>query len=222
MRIAILAPYLPNTGNTTTAERIAGHLASAGHEVFACTVNATLSIDEFLEYLSKNEIDFAIGLHGFKSGIFLKHSPIPYALIFSNTDLNVDILDPHRAEIMREAAVRARTVVTYNEEFAERIRHCWPELADVRCIHKGIHVRPDPMFSVRAMFGLSPQVSLFVLPAGLRPVKDPLYAVKAFSEWHQRVSNTALLIFGVTRHERYSNKRLSRLTLPPECITAVQ
>jgi hypothetical protein len=43
-------------------------------------------------------------------------------------------------------------------------------------------------FSLRRAFPqIQPQDAIFILPCGIRPVKDPLYLVDAISNWHESI-----------------------------------
>lgn len=215
MRIALLCPFLPMTGNTSTALRIESHLQSGGIEVHRFETGEHRSVDDFLAFVEAKRIEAAIGLHGFKSGLYLECLTKPYILLFTNTDLNVDFQNPERRSIMQRAAEGAAAVVTYNEEFQARLKELWPSCRNVRCIHKGVVVAPDPHFSIREHCGLASDSILFLLPAGLRAIKDPAFALPAFSKFHKRVRGVHLVICGVMRSEKYAQDLLSLIDTIP-------
>lgn len=53
-----------------------------------------------------------------------------------------------------------------------------------------------PSYSLHAALGLPRQARIFLLPTNLRPVKDPLFLVSAFEQWHAADNDIHLAIVG--------------------------
>lgn len=214
MRFALLSPFREYTGNNTTARRIESHLQAGGDEVVHYDPLEWPDPAAFRSLCRDLFIDAAIGVHGYKSGRVLVHSEIPYSLIFSNTDLNIDIHDSDRAFVMKQAALGAQSVVTYTEEFKARIKALWPACKSVRCIPKGVVVDPEP-FDIRAHLRLPARSEIIILPATLRPVKDPLYVIPPFIELVKEHPSLYLAVFGARRQDEYATWFQERIRSVP-------
>jgi glycosyltransferase involved in cell wall biosynthesis len=61
-------------------------------------------------------------------------------------------------------------------------------------------------FSLKKKLNLSPDDVLFLLPAGLRDIKDPLYLMDEISDWHRKDSRIFLVVIGATRDQEYADR----------------
>ena len=62
----------------------------------------------------------------------------------------------------------------------------------------------QPAVDVRRQLGIQPSELFLLLPAGLRPVKDVLYAVEAIDAWHSCDSRVVLRIVGPALDANYT------------------
>lgn len=210
MRIALLSPFREHSGNNSTARRIEAHLEAAGHKVVQYDPLENPDPTAFRSLCEDLFIQAAIGVHGHKSGKVLMHSSVPYAIVFSNSDLNIDLHDGDRACIMKQAALGARVVVTYNDDFRSRIRALWPDCPKVRCIPKGVSITPQP-FDVWSQLRIPLESQIILLPADLRPIKNPLSVIEPFLEVGRDRPEVHLVVLGARRHDEYATWFIERV-----------
>ncbi|XP_034291120.1 glycosyltransferase 1 domain-containing protein 1 isoform X2 [Pantherophis guttatus] len=184
MRLLLLAPGRAQTGNGTTARRIQDHLQAAGH---LCILKDTSDYESPLAIstlISSEKLEAALGIHLFKAGKLLQGSPIPFGIIFGGTDVNEDAKIEEKAKIMEKVLDEARFAVSFTEAMKEAAATYWPQSRNKICVQAQGIAQDDQ------------NVYLFVLICGLRRVKDPLFLLDAFSEWHREDSRVHLLIVG--------------------------
>ena len=199
MKIVFLSMFDEATGNTTTALRIQKHLEDAGHTIEQLPVDRT-PLDTALSG------DAAIGIHAYGSGKFLHKSTLPFIIIFGGTDLNVCVEDHHHMEVMTGAVHKAKALVAFNHDFLSRAEELWPECAEkLHCIPQAVQTEPS-VYSLRAKLDMKKDDVLFLLPAGLRDVKDPLFLVEEVMQWHEKDPRIHLVIVGATREAAYTEK----------------
>ncbi|KAJ7309729.1 hypothetical protein JRQ81_007792 [Phrynocephalus forsythii] len=203
MRLLLLAPLRAQTGNGTTARRIQDHLEAAGH---ACTLKDTLDCKASVtvsNLISSGNFDAALGIHLYKAGRFLQGSPVPFGIVFGGTDINEDSKCKKKAQVMGSVLDEARFAVSFSEAMKEKAATYWPHARNkIHVQPQGIVTNPSSSFNWKDWLrsaGISPDNSdlrLFLLICGLRRVKDPLYLVDTFAEWHHEEPNVHLIIIG--------------------------
>ncbi|XP_032085788.1 glycosyltransferase 1 domain-containing protein 1 isoform X2 [Thamnophis elegans] len=192
MRLLLLAPGRAQTGNGTTARRIQDHLQAAGH---LCILKDTSDYESPLaisNLISSEKLEAALGIHLFKAGRLLQGSPVPFGIIFGGTDVNEDPKSEEKFQIMEKVLDEARFAVSFTEAMKEAAATYWV----------GIVSLPNRQhnwaeFLQRAGIAQDDQsLYTFLLICGLRRVKDPLYLLDVFSEWHREDSRVHLIIVG--------------------------
>lgn len=114
----------------------------------------------------------------------------------------------------------------------------WPGLRPVQVVPQAVATMPDPQFDSEAYLatltssvvgrwhGTMPTAEqatnrvLFVLPAGLRSVKDVLYVARAVSQWHSDDPRVLLLIIGPTVDCDYAKAVASAVAQLPGTVLA--
>jgi glycosyltransferase involved in cell wall biosynthesis len=105
---------------------------------------------------------------------------LPLVVSFPGTDLNHDLDDPALGPVVRAAAARAARLLAHGPATLALARDRLPEhAAKLSLVPKGVSLPPaDPAFDLRARARLGPgDPVVFLLPAGLRPVKDNLFCL---------------------------------------------
>ncbi|TSD00657.1 MAG: glycosyl transferase/hydrolase, partial [Candidatus Peregrinibacteria bacterium Greene1014_49] len=195
----------PYTGNATTARRIAGYLQSHGHTVTLLDTRKA-SADSVRTMIEGSNIDAVLGIHALGAGRLLFDLPIPTVIIFGGTDLNEHARNPRDLQTMTEAVEHACALVAFTEDARQRAENLWPECKQkIRVIPQGVLTHPSA-FSLRKAIGLRDDDILFLLPAGLRPVKDPLMLVEEIAQWHRENPRVHLVIIGADRDPTYAQK----------------
>ncbi|XP_059719352.1 glycosyltransferase 1 domain-containing protein 1 isoform X2 [Haemorhous mexicanus] len=203
MRLLLLACLRAQTGNATTAARIRNHLHAAGHICVLKDAFMYESPAEIAHLTSSDKFDAALAIHLYKGGRLLQGSRIPFGIIFGGTDVNEDIKCKEKRQVMGAVLERARFAVAFTVEMKELAAAEWPDARKKIYVQsQGIKTTPSETFDWytflqnAAIPAGSGPVHLFLLVCGLRRVKDPLYLVEAFSEWHRKDPSVHLGIIG--------------------------
>lgn len=206
MKILFISSLTDAIGNTTTARRIAGHLEAAGHDVHFVPEEGLETPEGLRAAVAAHGAQAALGVHAYFRGSILRHSPVPYVIVFGGTDLNECVANPEQRAVIEEAVGKAAALVALNEDFALRAKNLWPKLAGrVHCIPQAVEAEPSA-YSLRAALGLSKEDILFLLPAGLREVKDPLFLAEEILAWHAEDPRVHCAIVGTERDPAYAKK----------------
>ncbi|XP_006874140.1 PREDICTED: glycosyltransferase 1 domain-containing protein 1 [Chrysochloris asiatica] len=132
--------------------------------------------------------------------------PIPFGIIFGGTDVNEDVHQQEKNDVMEKVLEEARYRCVYKvsiQEMAYSGRVQWPHAGGKIYVQsQGITTVPNTAFSWDTFLQRAdiPQgadnLHVFLLICGLRRVKDPLYLVDAFAEWHQEEPSVHMIIVG--------------------------
>ncbi|KAM5237611.1 glycosyltransferase 1 domain-containing protein 1 [Ctenodactylus gundi] len=203
MRVLFLAVLRRHTGNAITAERVRHHVEAAGH---TCILKDALDFGSPLEVahlISVEHVDAALALHLFRGGRLLQGLRVPFGVIFGGTDLNEDAKQEDKKAVMGQVLEEARFAVAFTESMKEAAQTQWPHAkGKIHVQSQGIATAPNPAFDWNNFLQQSEihqsagDLRVFLLICGLRRVKDPLFLVDAFSEWHQEEPSVYLLIVG--------------------------
>nr|XP_020041130.1 glycosyltransferase 1 domain-containing protein 1 [Castor canadensis] len=238
MRLLFLAVLRPHTGNAVTAKRVRDHLEAAGHLCILRDVFNFESPAEIADLIAAENLDAALALHLYRGGRLLQGHQIPFGVIFGGTDLNEDANQLEKSEVMGKVLEEARFAVAFTESMKEKAQTQWPHAkGKIYVQSQGIVTTPNAAFDWDTFLQRSDisqsadALHVFLLICGLRQVKDPLYLVDAFSEWHQEEPGVYLVIVGpevdpeFTREVKAKVKRAAGVRLvgemPQEDLHAV-
>ncbi|XP_041890844.1 glycosyltransferase 1 domain-containing protein 1 isoform X2 [Corvus kubaryi] len=203
MRLLLLACLRAQTGNATTAARIQNHLHAAGHICILKDAFMYESPAEIANLTSTDKFDAALAIHLYKGGRLLQGSRIPFGIIFGGTDVNEDIKCQEKRQIMGAVLEKARFAVAFTVKLKELAAAEWPDARKKIYVQsQGIKTAPSDAFDWyrflqnAAIPANTDRFHLFLLICGLRRVKDPLYLVELFSDWHRKDPSVHLGIIG--------------------------
>ncbi|XP_075032894.1 glycosyltransferase 1 domain-containing protein 1 [Mixophyes fleayi] len=218
MRILFLACLRAHTGNSTTAYRIKSHLEAAGHE---CELRDAAGLQSPLEVgmlIAQNKFEAGLVIHLYKAGRFLLGNRIPFGAVFGGTDINEDVKNEEKCRVMGAVLEDARFAVAFTYKIKEVAAKHWPQAkCKIHIQSQGILTLPNVSFNCEAFLqnaGIqhnTKNLDIFLLICGLRKVKDPLYLVEAFAEWHEREPNVYLAIIGPMVDQLFTNEVKSKL-----------
>jgi glycosyltransferase involved in cell wall biosynthesis len=212
--LLVLADLTDATGNAVTARRLAAHL---GRSYKVTLVDArTVTLERLRSVVDAEGVSLAIGVHALLSGPWLRVLGIPYALVFGGTDLYEPVHGLHGTQMAR-AVADASALLAYSPENRERAETLWPAAAGrVRCFPKAVEVPAQvASFDLRERLGLARDSRIVLLPTGIRRVKDPLYAVDAFTRWHAEDPRIHLVIVGAVLERDYAESALATIAAAP-------
>ncbi|KAM6404005.1 glycosyltransferase 1 domain-containing protein 1 [Rhynochetos jubatus] len=203
MRLLLLACLRAQTGNATTVARIRDHLHAAGHICVLKDAFVYESPAEIAALTSTAEFDAALAIHLYKGGRLLQGSRIPFGIIFGGTDVNEDVKCDEKHRVMGAVLREARFAVAFTMEMKDLAAAEWPDARKKIYVQtQGIKTTPSETFDWRRFLHSADiptdagGVHVFLLVCGLRRVKDPLYLVDAFSDWHRKDPGVHLGIIG--------------------------
>ncbi|XP_041955851.1 glycosyltransferase 1 domain-containing protein 1 isoform X1 [Alosa sapidissima] len=204
MRLLFLACLSPKTGNCTTAERLRCHIEAAGHTCILRNCDDIKDHSDVANLMKKEPFEAALAIHLFKGGRFLLDIHVPFGIVFGGTDVNEDVKDERKRTVMEHVLKKARFSVAFTPQMKEKAESfLLPESSKIRVQPQGIKTRCASDFSWSEFLSSSgveaecvEDMCVFLLVCGLRRVKDPLYLLKAFSEWHASHPQVVFIIIG--------------------------
>ncbi|MFC4146116.1 glycosyltransferase [Micromonospora mangrovi] len=203
MRIVAVVHSPPGSGGHTTMSRVAGQLRAAGHAV--TVVPAPHDAAELATTADRYGAELLVGSHAYLSGRLFQDVRVPSVIMFGGTDLNEFAYDPEALAVMTRAVRRAAGLVAFTPDFLDQGRRLWPEAADrMRLIPQSVTGEPDLSYSLRAELGIGDDGVLLLLPAGLRPVKDPLLLIDEVQRWHREDPRVHLVVTGMEYDEMFT------------------
>ena len=202
---AILTKAVAGTGNFVTAERLLECVKNTAQS--NCLILEESLFDtraDFARWHEESNVAFVLGVHAFRAGRLLCDGAVPFGIVLGGTDVNVDMQTPSaKRDVCVRAVQQARFIVAFSEEMAERLRTalstCLPSILlvqsvmrNVAVIHQSVCIPQETICdrtalpSIREHLGLKHDIHVILLPAALRPIKDPLFlldALRSHSEW---------------------------------------
>lgn len=205
-------------GNSITTARIREGLSARGHDIDLLALDDPAWPQQLKALLSRQRYGL---LHGFNArymGQLIQSQPIlaalPCVLTTTGTDIHFDLDNEYRTLVL-QAMRNAQKIVVFHEDFRLRVFKAYPPARDKLVVIPQSVWLPDASARNRCDFGLSPDETIFVLPSGLRPVKNISLAIDALLELHPGYPNMRLVIIGADLDSSYSRPLLERMnTLP--------
>ncbi|XP_049722190.1 glycosyltransferase 1 domain-containing protein 1 isoform X2 [Elephas maximus indicus] len=202
MRLLFLAVLRPHTGNAVTAQRVRDHLEAAGH---TCILKDALDFEsssEIADLITAANLEAGLALHLYRSGRLLQGHRIPFGVIFGGTDVNEDVNHMEKNHVMGKVLEEARKQDRFHWLSHVELLPQPHVRGKIYVQSQGITTTPNAAFNWNTFLQhaeinqSADNLHVFLLVCGLRQVKDPLYLVNAFSEWHQEEPNVYMVIVG--------------------------
>lgn len=217
MRVGIIAPnyYAEETGNAVTVRRIERQMRLLGCEVKVFPVDRLVG-----ETLQTGVREFAPQiLHAFHAylGGRMAHAlsqmlRLPYLVTFTGTDIYKSLCDQRNMEL--HGALRgASRLVAFHGCIKRRLAEHLPTLEErTTVIPQGVELPAE--------YGQLPEQGggehfTFLLPAGLRPVKNVLFPLQALAALHAVHPQVRLLLAGPVLDADYAAQVMEALELYP-------
>ena len=193
MRVLILTPtaFPGISGNAITAERWRRALTKKGIAVKVLESEG-LNPLSFLAHLQRFSPDLLHVHHAFRAGallvdprVALQRTGLAVVASPGGTDINVDLGIPERRETILRIFQSARIIVVQSPEIIQSFAKHLPDLADrIVRVPKGVCWFGDETYDLRGAAECTPENVLFLLPAGIRPVKGNLECLKIMERVH--------------------------------------
>ncbi len=202
MRVAIVTPhFFPAVrGNAVTVQRIESGLRDRGLDVTVISLDAVPDPAAAGARLRALRPDVVHGFHAYHAGPTVAEAAgalgVPAIITITGTDVNHDLFDPARRPAVARALDRAQAIVVFHEAIGEKLGRELPHVrGKIRVIEQSVRCEEE-QFDLRARVGAGPEAFLFFLPAGIRPVKNVLYAVRPLEGLRARHPALRLVIAG--------------------------
>jgi len=220
-RILMVTPILKSQrGNSITATRLFNGLSRRGYPI------DLLSLDEpdwplqLERYTQANSYSLVHGLHALQFSPAARHPTIrniPLLLTTTGTDINYDLAGPSKEQIL-DTLLRANRVVVFNPDLGRLLTDIDPRLQSrLAVIPQGVDM-PAATEVPRRQLGLSETDMIFIIPSGLRPVKNLDLALDGLEIAHRTHPGLSLLILGAVIDTAYKEHIRSRLGELPWAI----
>lgn len=221
-RILMITPFHKNSrGNKLTSERLKIGLCQRGWNVELLS----LELDNWQEMLDKNLREKRYSLiHGLNITHFARVlsafpdiTRLPLLLTTTGTDINYDLV-LNRQPIIARTLNAVHRIVIFDDYFETIFEKLYPEnLVKLVTIPQGVSLEkgdgPD-----RSQLGLNEDDFVFLLPSGIRPVKNLELAIDGLEKLQPEFPHLRLLILGAIIDKQYSDRMLNRINDLPWVI----
>lgn len=188
----VVASLTKATGNCMTARRMASIAQAAGWETVERDVGAIADAVEMARVVEEVQATAAFGVHLHRAGRLFIGLSVPYCLVLGGTDVNVFTNNAEKCAVMQKALDGCACVVSFNEGMLDRMRQSLAFNGPVFIIPQTAPVQVPAEEAVAAVrqklvdAGIGgPDAHIFLLPCGIRPVKDPSFLLQAWTQFHR-------------------------------------
>jgi glycosyltransferase involved in cell wall biosynthesis len=204
-------------GNAITVRRIERHLAAAGCQVRVWSLEEW-SPEEVAREVAAMGPDLVHAFHGYAGGRvafdLARQRGVPYLLTLTGTDVYEALQDGRREET-REALAGARLLAVFHRSMAERLLEQCPELAGrVRIVPQGVELPGDDCQGLGGSL-VQEDMFTFILPAGLRAVKDVLFPLEPLAQLYERDPRVRFILAGPVLEPAYAARVMAELERRP-------
>ena len=214
MRVGILAPnyYPAETGNAVTVRRIERQLKALGCELQVFPVDH-IPGEALLEGLKRFAPQLLHAFHGYHGGrmahALSQSLKIPYLVTLTGTDVYQALCDQRSPEV--HVALRgAARLVAFHSCVKRRLAEHLPSLEErTAIIPQGVDVQAD------SAAGEGDGTFTFLLPAGIRPVKNVLFPLPPLAALHAVYPQLRLLLVGPVLDPVYATEVMDALAGHP-------
>lgn len=242
MKVLLIASLTSETGNFSTAERIQKCLHECNIECWLRCISCFSNGSLLSKFVSSHGFECVLGIHAWRAGRLLLECPVPFAIIFGGTDLNEHHKDKEKFETMKKVAERSSYLVAFSKPMKKLALMMWPT-SDGKIIlqPQGVCVGPsgfklhgylenikNSLKQPPALNGCqcsalchdpeSSDLIVFMLVAGLRRVKDPLYLASSIAEWHKEDHRIHLVIIGPELDTEFAREVKSKVQRLPGVV----
>jgi glycosyltransferase involved in cell wall biosynthesis len=200
--VALLTPFaFPSVrGNAVTVERIVSGLRDRGlpHRVWDLSAAGAAIVEREVDAYRPALIH---AFHAFRVGPLAlrlaRRAEIPLIVTLTGTDANHDLFDPERAVVVRRVLEGAAAITAFHESIAARVAAALPDVRDrLVIVPQAARLEQRETFDLQARWPLPDDRVLFVLPAGIRMVKQPLLPLRALDPVARAHPSLRLLYVG--------------------------
>jgi len=210
MRILIVVPQQDHaSGNWVTARRIQQGLEKIGHRVITLEIKLQ-GETSFQGKVIDFAPDVALLLHAYRSGKpwleNMRERMIPTVVMLTGTDVNHGLDDPQQSDIIQAVIEQAAFIILQNPIIATALSRNRPTLVSrLKTVPPGV-ILGHEIFHLRATLGVLQERPLFLMPAGLRPVKGTIGLLQIFDQLGAKGEPFHLAFCGPVLDEDYGRR----------------
>ena len=201
-RTAVLTPFaFPSVrGNAITTDRIVAGLRERGEDVKTWDLSAMAESD-VAAGVEAWRPELIHAFHAFRCGPLAlrlaRRLEIPLVVTLTGTDANHELFDAEHAPVVRRVLEGASAVTAFDGSIADRVGAVLPDVrARLVTIPQAASFARSEPFDLDAHWALPADRVLFLLPAGIRPVKAPRRLLPPFDRVAAADSRVRLLYVG--------------------------
>ncbi len=213
MRVALITPYYSEAvrGNALTVQRLERYLRHQGCDLCVFSLDE-LSIEMAVSTVISGRFDICHAFHAHLGGSVARkireQSGLPYLITLTGSDVYEALVDGRREDVLANLG-SASSVVAFHKVVGARLAMQAPDLAaHIVVIPQGVD--PPAIDDVLAESGESDEF-IFLLPAGIRPVKNLLFPLKPLAELHRQHPEVRFQIAGPVLNQEYAAQLFSML-----------
>lgn len=206
MRIALITPYyqLATVGNAVTVRRIGQQLQEQGCAVAVFSLEAG-DAEALVRQIRIFSPDIVHAFHAVCCGgparLAAIENRVPYIITLTGTDMYHSAGET-AAEKLSSSLCEAAALVFFSEAVQKSFLRTQPHLAvPTAVIPQGVYLPESPGIEPPDATGLT-----FLLPAGIRAVKNILFPVAPLAELQRRYPQTQLILAGRVIEPVYAAK----------------
>ncbi|MGH7321362.1 MAG: glycosyltransferase [Candidatus Rokuibacteriota bacterium] len=191
MRIALVSPIaLPSVrGNAVTVGRLRGGLRDRGLGAEVMDLSHTPEGDVTRRLMALAP-DVVHAFHAFRAAPaavpFVRASSVPLVVSLTGTDANHDLFDPERRQVVLASMRHARALVAFHETIRAKVAREAPDVAPrLQIIPQAVALGDEP-FPLSHLVPRGSGHVLFLLPSGIRRVKNVLFPLAPLSRLAER------------------------------------
>jgi len=211
----MITPYLKQPrGNSITVNRLKSHLSARGYMVDILSLDDNNPGNALKRALNTGKYEIIHGFHARHMALLLQDIPqisrFPVVLTMTGTDINYDLKGANR-DLLARMIMLSTYVVIFNDLFSQPLLDLFPDIASkLITIPQGVHLPPAPLVK-RSDLNINADDFVFLLPSGLRPVKNLELAIRAIEKLHSAHATVRLLIMGAAIEESYGYRIRRRI-----------
>lgn len=214
-RILMLTPFQnKQRGNSITSARLQNGLGGRGYQIDCLS----LEHEDYRKLLADAVGSGEYGLiHAFNAtytgqalAAIQEMKALPLLLTTTGTDLHYDLLGQGRGHVLAALDTAAKIAI-FNEHFRQIFLDHYPEaVVKLRTIPQGVVLEDGKPIS-RRQLGIAEDEFVFLLPSGLRPVKNIAMALNALQRLRKQFPRVRFMIIGAVIDEQYSREIIQRI-----------
>jgi len=196
--ILMITPFhRSQRGNTLTSERLKYGLTQMGFNIDLLSLEDENYLETLEKLLHKNQYSLVHGFHGRHFGNLLDKLPsllkLPLILTMTGTDIHIDLNDDNKNSVL-QCMSTVQKIIVFNEQFKINIASMYPEYENkLFTIPQGVILKDGPVIT-RQDLGLQENDFVFLLPSGLRRVKNLELPLDALENLYVDFPHIKLLI----------------------------